>query len=296
MNRQTLLTGLGSLALLILLTSTFTVSETEKVIVLEFKKIVGTDYGPGLHFKLPYRQVKKFDRRILSLESKPERFLTSEKKNVLVDWFVKWRINDVTKFYTSVGGDKAQANIRLDQITKDAMRNEFSKRTIRELVSSDRGRIQDALTTMVAPAVVSLGVEVTDIRVMRIDLPEEVSSSVYHRMEAERARVARMAHAGTSVAALAAAAGILLLGVVLLGGARAALDNGLLQRVAVDRYTRADLHVVNRNPRVLTQQIGVVFRHFDIADHGTENRLARRVRFRGIQALETFLDIRRQQL
>jgi membrane protease subunit HflC len=173
------------------LTSTFTVSETEKVIVLEFKKIVGTDYGPGLHFKLPYRQVKKFDRRILSLESKPERFLTSEKKNVLVDWFVKWRINDVTKFYTSVGGDKAQANIRLDQITKDAMRNEFSKRTIRELVSSDRGRIQDALTTMVAPAVASLGVEVTDIRVMRIDLPEEVSSSVYHRMEAERARVAR---------------------------------------------------------------------------------------------------------
>ncbi len=191
MNRQTLLTGLGSLLILIFLTSTFTVSETEKVIVLEFKKIVGTDYTPGLHFKLPYRQVKKFDRRILSLESKPERFLTSEKKNVLVDWFVKWRINDVTKFYTSVGGDKAQANIRLDQITKDAMRNEFSKRTIRELVSSDRGRIQDALTTMVAPAVAGLGVEVTDIRVMRIDLPEEVSSSVYRRMEAERARVAR---------------------------------------------------------------------------------------------------------
>jgi len=190
-NRQTLLSGLGFLVLLVLLTSTFTVSETEKVILLEFKKIVGTDYGPGLHFKLPYRQVKKFDSRILSLESKPERFLTSEKKNVLVDWFVKWRINDVTKFYTSVGGDKAQANIRLDQITKDAMRNEFSKRTIRELVSSDRGRIQDALTTMVAPAVASLGVEVTDIRVMRIDLPEEVSSSVYRLMEAERARVAR---------------------------------------------------------------------------------------------------------
>ena len=166
-------------------------SETEKVILLEFKKIVGTDYSPGLHIKLPYRQVKKFDDRILTLESKPERFLTSEKKNVIVDWFVKWRINDVTKFYTSVGGDKAQANIRLDQITKDAMRNEFSKRTIRELVSSDRGRIQDSLTTMVAPAVAGLGVEVTDIRVMRIDLPDEVSSSVYRRMEAERARVAR---------------------------------------------------------------------------------------------------------
>lgn len=191
MNRSSLMTALAGGLLLLLMTSMFTVSETEKVIVLEFKKIVGTDYGPGLHFKLPYRQVKKFDDRILSLESKPERFLTSEKKNVIVDWFVKWRINDVTKFYTSVAGDKGQANIRLDQITKDAMRNEFSKRTIRELVSSDRGRIQDALTTMVAPAVAGLGVEVTDIRVMRIDLPEEVSSSVYHRMEAERARVAR---------------------------------------------------------------------------------------------------------
>lgn len=191
MNRQSLLTGLGFVLVLLLFTSTFTVSESEQVIVLEFKKIVGTDYSPGLHFKLPYRQVKKFDGRVLSLESKPERFLTSEKKNVIVDWFVKWRINDVTKFYTSVSGDKSQANIRLDQITKDAMRNEFSKRTIRELVSSDRGRIQDALTTMVAPAVAGLGVEVTDIRVMRIDLPEEVSSSVYHRMEAERARVAR---------------------------------------------------------------------------------------------------------
>lgn len=191
MNKQTLTAALGLFGLLFLFTMIFTVSETEKVILLEFKKIVGTDYSPGLHIKLPYRQVKKFDDRILTLESKPERFLTSEKKNVIVDWFVKWRINDVTKFYTSVGGDKAQANIRLDQITKDAMRNEFSKRTIRELVSSDRGRIQESLTTMVAPAVAGLGVEVTDIRVMRIDLPDEVSSSVYRRMEAERARVAR---------------------------------------------------------------------------------------------------------
>ena len=191
MNKQTLTAALGLFGLLFLFTMIFTVSETEKVILLEFKKIVGTDYSPGLHIKLPYRQVKKFDDRILTLESKPERFLTSEKKNVIVDCFVKWRINDVTKFYTSVGGDKAQANIRLDQITKDAMRNEFSKRTIRELVSSDRGRIQDSLTTMVAPAVAGLGVEVTDIRVMRIDLPDEVSSSVYRRMEAERARVAR---------------------------------------------------------------------------------------------------------
>jgi membrane protease subunit HflC len=191
MNKNPLILGLGILGCILLFTMTFTVSETEKVILLEFKKIVGSDYAPGLHFKLPYRQVKKFDDRILSLESKPERFLTSEKKNVIVDWFVKWRIDDVTKFYTSVSGDKTLANIRLDQITKDAMRNEFSKKTIRELVSSDRGRIQESLTKMVNPSVAELGIAVVDIRVMRIDLPDEVSSSVYRRMEAERARVAR---------------------------------------------------------------------------------------------------------
>jgi modulator of FtsH protease HflC len=191
MSKNNLISGLGLALLFLVFTMTFTVSETEKAILLEFKKIVGNDYAPGLHFKLPYRQVKKFDDRILTLESKPERFLTSEKKNVIVDWFVKWRINDVTKFYTSVAGDKAQANIRLDQITKDAMRNEFSKRTIRELVSSGRGQVQESLTKMVAPAVAGLGVQVLDIRVMRIELPEEVSTSVYRRMEAERARVAR---------------------------------------------------------------------------------------------------------
>ena len=190
-NKLMLLAVAGVVAIILAATTTFTVAETESVILLEFKKIVGTDFQPGLHFKLPYRQVKKFDDRVLTLESKPERFLTSEKKNVIVDWFVKWRIQDVGKFYTSVAGDKTQANIRLDQITKDAMRNEFSKRTIRELVSSDRGQIQDVLTRMVNPSVAELGLEVADIRVMRVDLPEEVSSSVYRRMEAERARVAR---------------------------------------------------------------------------------------------------------
>lgn len=190
-NKTVIFVSAVLVALVILTMSVFTVAETEKAILLEFKKIVRIDFEPGLHFKLPYRQVKKFDDRILTLESKPERFLTSEKKNVIVDWFVKWRIDDVARFYTSVAGDKTQANIRLDQITKDAMRNEFSKRTIRELVSSERGQIRDVLTKMVNPAVANLGIEVIDIRVMRVDLPEEVSSSVYRRMEAERARVAR---------------------------------------------------------------------------------------------------------
>jgi membrane protease subunit HflC len=191
MNKGILIGSAAVATLLLSSTMVFTVNETEKAILLEFKKIVKADFEPGLHFKLPYRQVKKYDDRILTLESKPERFLTSEKKNVIVDWFVKWRIDDVAKFYTSVAGDKAQANIRLDQITKDAMRSEFSKKTIRDLVSSERGQITDVLTKQVNPSVDNLGIEVLDIRVMRIDLPEEVSSSVYKRMEAERARVAR---------------------------------------------------------------------------------------------------------
>jgi membrane protease subunit HflC len=190
-NKTILLAGLVLLLSIFGATSAFTVSETEKAILLEFKRIVNTSFEPGFHFKPPWQQVKKFDDRILTLESKPERFLTSEKKNVLVDWFVKWRIDDVAKFYTSVSGDKAQANIRLDQVTKDALRSEFSKRTIRELVSSERGQLRDILTKLVNPSVDSLGIDVIDIRVMRVDLPEEVSSSVYHRMEAERARVAR---------------------------------------------------------------------------------------------------------
>lgn len=191
MNKNTWITALAALGFVLVSTSTFTVAETEKAVVLGFKRIVSSDFQPGLHFKLPYYQVRKFDDRILTLESKPESFMTSEKKNVRVDWFVKWRILDPVKFYTSVAGDKDSANIRLDQITKPALRNEFSKRTIRELVSSDRGQIQEELIKDVNPAVAGLGIEVMDIRVMRIDLPDEVSSSVYRRMEAERARVAR---------------------------------------------------------------------------------------------------------
>ncbi|MGI9211689.1 MAG: protease modulator HflC [Methylococcaceae bacterium] len=184
---------LAAALLLFGVSSVFTVSETEKAILLELKKIVKTDFEPGLHFKLPapYQEVRKFDNRVLSLESKPERFLTSEKKNVIVDSFVKWRIKDAAIFYKSVAGDKAQANIRLDQITKDALRSEFSKRTIRELVSSERGQMRDILLKSVNPVVEDLGIEVIDIRVMRTDLPEEVSTSVYRRMDAERARVAR---------------------------------------------------------------------------------------------------------
>lgn len=170
----------------------FTVTETEKAIKFKFGEVVQSDYQPGLHFKLPFiNNVKKFDARILTLDSAPERFLTAEKKNVIVDSFVKWRIGNVETFYTSVGGDPFQANIRLDQIIKDAFRSEFSKRDIKQLVSTDRSAVREALITNTAKAAAQLGIDIVDVQVKRIDLPSEVSHSVYSRMEAERARVAR---------------------------------------------------------------------------------------------------------
>ena len=170
----------------------FTVSETEKAIKFKFGEIVAADYQPGLHFKFPFiNNVKKFDSRILTLDSSPERFLTAEKKNVIVDSFVKWRIGDVTTFYTSVAGDVFQANVRLEQIIKNSFRSEFSKREIKQLVSTDRNDIREALIKNTAAAAAGLGIDIVDVQVKRIDLPSEVSGSVYSRMEAERERVAR---------------------------------------------------------------------------------------------------------
>ena len=179
-------------AIVLVSSSVFTVGETERVIKFQLGEIVATDFEPGMHFKFPLiNNVKKFDARILTMDSTPERFLTAEKKNVIVDSFVKWRIGDVKTFYTTVSGDVNQANIRLDQIIKDAFRSEFSKREIRQLVSSDRSVIREALITNVSPHAAKLGINIVDVQVKRIDLPSEVSSSVYQRMDAERARVAR---------------------------------------------------------------------------------------------------------
>lgn len=183
----------GLIALLLIgMMCIFTVHETEKAIKFRLGEIVKFDYEPGLYFKIPFiNNIKKFDARIQTMDSKPERFLTAEKKNVIVDSFVKWRIGDVTTFYTVVGGDIDQANLRLDQIIKDAFRSEFSKRDIRQLVSTDRRAIREILIKNSKIIAANLGMEIIDVQVKRIDLPSEVSSSVYRRMEAERERVAR---------------------------------------------------------------------------------------------------------
>jgi modulator of FtsH protease HflC len=183
--------GIGALLFLGML-CIFTVDQKEKAIKFKLGQIEKSDYEPGIHLKWPFiNNIKKFDARIQTMESQPERFLTAEKKNVIVDSFVKWRIGDVNKFYTVVAGDTLQANLRLDQIIKDAFRGEFGKRNIKELVSTDRMRIRDILIKNSKPLAANLGMEIIDVRVKRIDLPEEVSSSVFRRMEAERERVAR---------------------------------------------------------------------------------------------------------
>ncbi len=170
----------------------FTVHQTEKAILFRLGEIVKSDYKPGLHFKVPiYNNVKFFDARILTLDAKAERFLTSEKKNVIVDSFVKWRIGDVPLYYTTMSGDVTQANMRLDQIMKDAMRGEFSKRSINQLVSADRSDLRDILVASTKSIAEKWGIDIVDVRIKRIDLPSDVSSSVYRRMEAERERVAR---------------------------------------------------------------------------------------------------------
>lgn len=172
--------------------SFFTVKETEKAIMFKFGEIVSSDFGPGLHWKVPFvNNVKKFDSRIQTMDSEPERYLTDEKKNLIVDAFVKWRIADVAKYYTATGGDVLRANIRLSQFIKDNLRGEFAKRTIVEVVSGERSEIMDILTVTANERAKEFGIDIVDVRIKRIDLDKNISESVYHRMEAERERVAK---------------------------------------------------------------------------------------------------------
>ncbi len=170
----------------------FTVREGETAVRFQLGEIVQANYKPGLHVQIPViNKIRRFDARVQTLDTEPERFLTAEKKNVIVDSFVKWRIKDVARFYTAVGGDSSRANLRLDQIIKDGLRSEFSKRTLQEVVSGDRTQIMQVLSATADREAKELGIEVLDVRIKRIDLPDDVSDSVFRRMRAERERVAR---------------------------------------------------------------------------------------------------------
>ncbi len=181
-----------ALAVLIFATATYTVDERETAIKFRFKEIVETDIKPGLHFKIPFvNTVEKFSTLILTLDAQPDRFLTGEKKYVKVDFFVKWRIDDVSKFYRATRGDINRAQNRLESIMKDGLRNEFSTRTIKEAITGERGEIMTALREKAEKSAKSLGIKIIDTRVSQIDFPESVSESVYQRMRSERQRVAQ---------------------------------------------------------------------------------------------------------
>jgi len=179
-------------ALLIGSLSVYTVNEKEKAVLFRLGEVVKSDFTPGLYFQMPFvNNVIKFDARIQTLDAEPERYLTSEKKNVIVDSFVKWKIDDVTTYFTSTGGDVARANIRLSQVIKDGLRGEFGKRTIQEVISGERNEIMEVLTKTANTQADAFGIEIVDVRIKRIDLAREISESVYQRMEAERTRVAK---------------------------------------------------------------------------------------------------------
>jgi modulator of FtsH protease HflC len=183
----------GFLTLLILLSlSTFTVDQREHAVVFRLGEIVSVKAEPGLYFKVPIvDNVRFFDKRILTYDSsQPDRFITSEKKNVLVDSYIKWRITDPAKYYVSVNGDERQAERRLTQTVNDGLRAEFGKRTIQEVVSGERSEIMNIIKERADSDSRSIGIEILDVRIRRVDLPKEVSESVYQRMNAERKSVA----------------------------------------------------------------------------------------------------------
>ena len=181
-----------AVVLLVLGSSLYTVSETQVAIKLRLGEIVAVEDVPGLKFKMPFvNNVVKFDNRIQTLDTPPERFLTGEKKNVIVDSFVKWRISDAEQFYKATGGIVTRANNRLAQIIKNGLKSEFSKRTISDVVSGERAEIMSNIVEMARADFFEFGIDIIDVRIKRIDLSQEVSNSVYRRMRAERQRVAK---------------------------------------------------------------------------------------------------------
>ena len=193
MNKSMVNVLIAAVAALVLLSmSVFVVDQRQNAIVFQLGEVVSVKTAPGLNFKIPLLQnVRFFDSRILTLDTvDPERFITAEKKNVLVDSFVKWRIVDVKQYYVSVGGDEVRAKTRLLQTVNSSMREEFGKRTIHEVVSGERDKIMEVMRTKTDTDARKIGVEVLDVRLKRVDFPLEISESVYRRMDAERKRVA----------------------------------------------------------------------------------------------------------
>jgi membrane protease subunit HflC len=190
-NFAPVLMGLAVLAI-VMSGSMFTVSQTQNALVFRLGEVVSVKKSPGLYFKLPLvENVRYFDTRILTLDAAdPESFITSEKKNVLVDSFIKWRVVNAKQFYVSVGGDESRAAIRLKQTVNDGLRAEFGKRSINDVVSGKRDDVMRAIRMSADRFASTLGIQVVDVRIKRVELPASVSENVYRRMDAERKKVA----------------------------------------------------------------------------------------------------------
>ena len=176
--------------------------ERELALRFRFGEVIQTDYEPGLHFKVPFvNNAEKYPKQILTINNPQELFLTMEKKNLYVDFFIKWKINDVQQYYRATGGDELVAAQRLLETVKDGIRAEFAKRTVVEVVSEERREIMADMLDRAAGNAITLGIELIDVRVKKIELSDEVSESVYNRMRQERARIAAELRAEGSEAA-----------------------------------------------------------------------------------------------
>ena len=193
MNSKLNFVVLGVVTVLVVVAmSIFTVDQRQYALVFQLGEVKRVISEPGLNFKMPMIQnVRLFDKRILTLDNnEPERFITSEKKNVLVDSYIKWRIIDPNLYYISVGGDEARAKTRLNQTVNAGLREEFGKRTVHDVISGEREKIMDDMREKADADARKIGVQIVDVRLKRVELPNEVSEAVYRRMEAERKRVA----------------------------------------------------------------------------------------------------------
>jgi membrane protease subunit HflC len=193
MNRLVTSLILGLIALFVLLSTVFVVDQRQYAILFALGEVKQVINQPGLHFKLPppFQNVLFLDKRILTIDSaETDRFITAEKKNILVDTFVKWHITDPRLYFVSFGNDERRAQNRMSQIVKAALNEEITKRTVREVISGERGKVMDAIRKKVQEEAKQIGVEIIDVRLKRVDYVDQINASVYDRMKSERARVA----------------------------------------------------------------------------------------------------------
>ena len=191
-NKLLAIAGLVLIGVLIVNSIVYTVDERERAVVVRFGQVIRYDDKPGLHIKAPLLETVRFySAQILTLDAEPQSFPTIEKKYVVVDSFVKWRIADVLKFHVAVGGDEAKARERLSQVINSGLRGEFGKRTVKEVIAGDRRKIMELLSVNADKDASEYGIEVVDVRIQRVEFPTEVRDAVYRNMAAERSRIAK---------------------------------------------------------------------------------------------------------